>query len=615
MGKSIGLFLAKVIVSVVPLLSLLLIQGSATETDIQCLKTLKRNLKDPNDYLSTWKFENLPEGYICNFVGVDCWHPNENRVLNIKLPGMGLEGDFPLGFNYCTTMTGLDLSDNKFTGPIPVNLPKWIQYLTSLDLSQNNFVGTIPREVANLTYLNILHLQSNQLTGQIPWELTRLERLKEFNVANNRLSGQIPTFVHKFEADNFNNNSDLCGVPLRNCNETLPAKKKSPVIATAASVTGVSVFFLIGYSVWWFFIRSEPKEIVTIDESKWAERIKGQFAKVSMFEKPVSKISLADLMVATNEFSTENIIGTGRTGTMYKATLPDGSILAIKRLQPSAQTDKKFKSEMITLGQLHHRNLVPLLGYCVAKGEKLLVYMHMPNGTLYEKLHVVESDGNSIDWPKRLKIAIGAARGLAWLHHSCNPRVIHRNVSSKCILLNEDYEPRITDFGLARLMNPVDTHLSTFVNGDFGDLGYVAPEYMRTLVATLKGDVFSFGVVLLELVTGQKPVEVENIHESFKGNLVDWISYLSKHGNVQEAIDKALIGRGYDEELLQVLKVATNCVLSPHKERPSMYEVYHLLRAIGENYNFSDQYDDIPLVSDTAERDYSNELIVAIEPK
>ncbi|GLJ59729.1 hypothetical protein SUGI_1520930 [Cryptomeria japonica] len=200
------------------------------------------------------------------------------------------------------------------------------------------------------------------------------------------------------------------------------------------------------------------------------------------------------------------------------------------------------------------RNLVPLFGYCVAKGEKLLIYMHMPNGTLYEKLHVVESDGNSIDWPKRLKIAIAAARGLAWLHHICNPRVIHSNVSSKCILLNEYYEPRIAEFGLARLVNPLDTHLSTFVNGDFG---------------------------VLELVSGQKPVEVENVHESFKGNLVDWISKLSKHD----------------------------------KERPSMHEVHHLLRAIGENYNFSDQHDDMPIVSDAAECDYSNELIVAIQPK
>ncbi|KAH9297912.1 hypothetical protein KI387_029594, partial [Taxus chinensis] len=230
------------------------------------------------------------------------------------------------------------------------------------------------------------------MTGQIPWEFSRLERLKDFNVANNRLSGQIPTFLQKFKADNFNNNSGLCGLPLRSCSEKLPAKRTSPVIPTAASVTGVSVVFLLGFAFWWFFVGSVPKEMVDTDESKWAKRMKGRFTQVSMFEKPISKIKLADLMLATNEFSTENIIGTGRTGTMYKATLPDGSLLAIKRLRPSAHTDKQFKSEMNTLGHLRHRNLVPLLGYCIAKGEKLLVYRHMPNGTLCGQLHASETE-------------------------------------------------------------------------------------------------------------------------------------------------------------------------------------------------------------------------------
>jgi serine/threonine protein kinase len=140
---------------------------------------------------------------------------------------------------------------------------------------------------------------------------------------------------------------------------------------------------------------------------------------------------------------------------------------------------------MKTLGQVRHRNLVPLLGFCIAKKEKLLVYKHMPKGSLYDQLNR-ESDqlnqegkDNKMDWPLRLRIGIGASKGLAYLHHTCNPRILHRNISSKCILLDDDYEPKISDFGLARLMNPIDTHLSTFVNGEFGDLGYVAPEYAR----------------------------------------------------------------------------------------------------------------------------------------
>ncbi|PIN17478.1 Serine/threonine protein kinase [Handroanthus impetiginosus] len=328
-----------------------------------------------------------------------------------------------------------------------------------------------------------------------------------------------------------------------------------------------------------------------------------------MFEKSVSKMSLSDLMKATNQFSKENIIGSGGTGTMYKAMLEDGSSLMVKRLQDTQHSEKEFMSEMATLGKIKHVNLVSLLGFCVAEKERLLIYKYMPNGTLHDKLHVKDG-GKVMDWPSRLKIGIRAAKGFAWLHHSCNPRIIHRNISSKCILLDEDYEPKISDFGLARLMNPVDTHLSTFVNGEFGDLGYVAPEYPRTLMATPKGDVYSFGVVLLELVTGEEPTYVAKAHESFKGNLVDWISQLSNTSSLDDAIDKSLVGRGYDGELFQFLKVACSCVLSDHKGRPTMFEVYQLLRAIGQQYDFTTE-DDLLVLSEAENGEIRGELIVA----
>lgn len=330
-----------------------------------------------------------------------------------------------------------------------------------------------------------------------------------------------------------------------------------------------------------------------------------------MFESTVSKMSLGDLMKATNDFSKENIIGSGRTGTLYKALLEDGTSLMVKRLHNSQHSEKEFTSEMATLGNIKHRNLVPLVGFCVAKNERLVVYKNMPNGTLYDKLHVLNDGEKIMDWPSRLKIGIRAAKGFAWLHHSCNPRIIHRNISSKCILLDSDYEPKISDFGLARLMNPVDTHLSTFVNGEFGDYGYVAPEYARTLMATPKGDVYSFGVVLLELVTGEKPTSVGRAAESFRGNLVEWISELSKASKLQEAIDELLVGKGYDSEVFQFLKVACTCVLpASHKERPTMFEVYQLLRAIGQRYDFATE-DDLLVVADDGNGEELVELIVA----
>ena len=331
-----------------------------------------------------------------------------------------------------------------------------------------------------------------------------------------------------------------------------------------------------------------------------------------MFEKSVSKMKLSDLMKATDNFSKNNIIGMGRTGTLYKALLPDGCSLMVKRLQDSQRLEKEFVSEMNTLGNVKHGNLVPLMGFCMAKKERLLVYKYMENGTLYDQLHDTEPEARSMDWPLRLKIAIGAAKGLAWLHHNCNPRIIHRNISSKCILLDKDFEPKLSDFGLARLMNPIDTHLSTFVNGEFGDLGYVAPEYPRTLVATPKGDVYSFGVVLLELITGETPTHVASAPENFKGSLVEWITDLSTTSLVQNAIDKSLLGKGFDNELTQFLKVACNCVSPTAKQRPTMFEVYQLLRAIGERYHFTTD-DDILMPTDTSDANFPDELIVAQE--
>ncbi|KAL9140780.1 hypothetical protein ABFS82_14G059700 [Erythranthe guttata] len=160
-------------------------------------------------------------------------------------------------------------------------------------------------------------------------------------------------------------------------------------------------------------------------------------------------------------------------------------------------------------------------------------------------------------------------------------------------------------------MNPIDTHLSTFVNGEFGDLGYVAPEYTRTLVATPKGDVFSFGVVLLELVTGEKPTSVSRAHEGFKGNLVEWISQLSRESKLLEAVDVSLVGKGFDSEIFQFIKVACSCVLpAGHKERPTMFEVYQLLRAIGQRYDFTTE-DDVLVPSNFEGGEQLVELIVA----
>lgn len=587
----------------------------ATVQDISCLKRVKASLEDPFGYLSaSWNFNNDTEGYICKFTGVECWHPDENKVLNLRLADMGLKGEFPAGLADCNSMTGLDLSRNKLFGTLPANISKIVGYLTTLDLSSNNFSGQIPQNIVNITYLNSFKLDHNQLTGQIPAEIAQLPRLKTFSVANNLLSGPIPVFRNiTLSKEDVANNQGLCGTPLGACQGS-SSGPHTGVIAGAA-IGGVTFAALVvGLGMFFYFRKMAVRKKKDDDPegNKWAKNLKGSKGiKVSMFEKSITKMRLSDLMKATNAFSKNNIIGSGRTGTMYKAVLEDGTPLMVKRLTDSQHSEKEFVSEMATLGSVKHRNLVPLLGFCMAKSERLLVYRDMPNGTLYDCLHPAEDSGKDMEWSLRLKIAIGAARGFAWLHHNCNPRIIHRNISSKCILLDADFEPKISDFGLARLMNPIDTHLSTFVNGEFGDLGYVAPEYTRTLVATPKGDVYSFGTVLLELVTGEKPTHVSKAPESFKGNLVEWVTQLSSSGQLHDAIDKSLLGNGVDNEVFQFLKVACNCVVPNPKERPTMFELYQFLRAIGERYHFTIE-DEIVMPTETSD-DYIEELIVARE--
>ncbi|KAK4440947.1 hypothetical protein Salat_0429600 [Sesamum alatum] len=187
--------------------------GHAAQTDIDCLRDIQASLQDPFNYLSSWRFNNTTEGFICKFAGVDCWHPDENKVLNIRLGDMGLRGKFPLGVSRCSSLTGLDLSGNSIRGNIPSNISKLIGFVTSLDLSSNHFSGEIPVDLANCSYLNILKLDNNQLRGRIPPQIGLLNRIKTFSVSRNQLSGPVPRFISAtIPAESYANNPGLCDI-------------------------------------------------------------------------------------------------------------------------------------------------------------------------------------------------------------------------------------------------------------------------------------------------------------------------------------------------------------------------------------------------------------------
>lgn len=192
--------------------------SEGTENDVYCLRSIQASLEDPHNYLSSWNFNNTKEGHICFFVGVECWHPDENKVLNINLTGMDLKGQFPRGIGNCTALTGLDLSHNKLHGTIPSDISELLPFATTIDLSWNDFSGRIPPSLANCSYLNNLRLDHNRLRGRIPPQLGLLPRIRNFSVTNNLLSGPVPKFVcASIPKESYANNSGLCGYPLDPC--------------------------------------------------------------------------------------------------------------------------------------------------------------------------------------------------------------------------------------------------------------------------------------------------------------------------------------------------------------------------------------------------------------
>ena len=257
----------------------------ATVSDLYCLKAIKASLADPFRYLnSSWDFNNNTEGFICRFTGIECWHPDENRVLNIKLTDMGLKGVFPRAIRNCSSLTGLDLSNNDLYGTLPDDINEILKYMTSLDLSSNNFSGSIPSSLSNCTYLNVLKLDNNRLSGQIPLTLGLLSRMKSFSVANNQLTGPVPQFANvNFSADNYANNLGLCGYASNPCQG--PNKKVHVGIIAGAAIGAVIVSALVaglGLSFYSRNVSMKRKKEEDPQGNKWARSIKGTKAiKVS----------------------------------------------------------------------------------------------------------------------------------------------------------------------------------------------------------------------------------------------------------------------------------------------------------------------------------------------
>ncbi|KAM7484495.1 hypothetical protein LguiA_000504 [Lonicera macranthoides] len=278
-----------------------------------------------------------------------------------------------------------------------------------------------------------------------------------------------------------------------------------------------------------------------------------------------------ELVQATNGFSEQNLLGEGGFGSVYKGYLPDGTEIAVKQLKiGGGQGEREFKAEVEIISRIHHRHLVSLVGYCISENQRLLVYEYVPNNTLYFHLH---GAGRLVmDWALRVKVAVGAARGIAYLHEDCHPRIIHRDIKSSNILLDDKFEARVSDFGLAKLAMDANTHITTRVMGTFG---YMAPEYASSGKLTEKSDVYSFGVVLLELITGRKPVDTSQ--PLGDESLVEWARPLLSHALDTEEFeglaDPRLEKNYVVSEMFRMIEAAAACVRHSATKRPGMGQI------------------------------------------
>ncbi|KAL3527901.1 hypothetical protein ACH5RR_012557 [Cinchona calisaya] len=503
-------------------------------------------------------------------------------------------------FNHNGSMIFLDISYNKLEGSIPKELGS-MYYLTILNLGHNDLSGPIPQELGGLKNVAIFDLSNNRLNGSIPQSLTSLTWLVEIDLSNNNLSGPIPEVApfDTFPENRFANNTGLCGYPLPRCGSGSGAsanqhqkshRRQASLAGSVAMGLLFSLFCIFGLIIVAIEMKKRRKEKDAALEayiegnsnsatanSNWKLSARDLSINLATFEKPLRKLTFADLLEATNGFHNDSLIGSGGFGDVYKAQLRDGSIVAIKKLiHVSGQGDREFTAEMETIGKIKHRNLVPLLGYCKVGEERLLVYEYMMYGSLEDVLHDRKKIGIKLNWAARRKIAIGAARGLAFLHHSCTPHIIHRDMKSSNVLLDENWEARVSDFGMARLMSAMDTHLS--VSTLAGTPGYVPPEYYQSFRCSTKGDVYSYGVVLLELLTGKQPTDSADFGDN---NLVGWVKQHAKM-RISDVFDPDLLKEdpSLEIELLQHLKVACACLDDRPWKRPTMIQVMAMFKEI-----------------------------------
>ncbi|KAF7148697.1 hypothetical protein RHSIM_Rhsim03G0260100 [Rhododendron simsii] len=539
--------------------------------EVETLIKLKNGLIDPRGVLSNWDEDSVDP---CSWAMITC--SPDNHVTGLGAPSQGLSGILSGMIANLTNLRQVLLQNNNISGEIPTEIGA-LSNLQTLDLSSNQFSGHMPESLGLLNGLQ--RLNNNSLRGAIPLSLAKVPQLAFLDLSYNNLSGPVP----KFPARTFNivGNSLICEshstegcsgsafpMPLSFSLGSSSGKHNSKKLATAlgVSLSFASLILIAVVFIYWRRKKLTKHSILNITDLQ---------EEGLMSLGNLRNFTFRELQVATDYFSSKNILGAGGFGNVYKGKLGDGTLVAVKRLKDVIGTagESQFRTELEMISLAVHRNLLRLIGYCATPNERLLVYPFMSNGSVASRLR----EKPALDWNTRKRIAIGAARGLLYLHEQCDPKIIHRDVKAANILLDDYYEAVVGDFGLAKLLDHADSHVTTAVRGT---VGHIAPEYLSTGQSSEKTDVFGFGVLLLELITGARALEFGKTVNQ-KGAMLDWVRKVQEEKKFELLVDREL-GSNYDRiDVGEMLQVALLCTQYLPAHRPKMSDLVRMLEGDG----------------------------------